>query len=182
MARFRKTSRPLSRAARLTKEWLGFATVDPDGSQDAAVVNLAAGTVFARWIVSPADAYDLFDQPTILRILVQVTPAFRSIEDLEGGFFAAGIIVTRDLGPALGGPPSPYFASDDWVWSRQWNFVNASTLTQHEWSATQQDQYENVLTKRRVPSGYGIAYIAENRFTSAGDMLFSSTGRILLGH
>jgi len=180
----RGSRRPLSRAARLTKEWWGFATFEPDTSEVQAAT-LAPGSLVSSFILSPQDALNAFDEPTVLRILVQVTPAFEAIGTNGLTVVSFGIIVADEAAvPAIGGAtPDPLLNSDhDWLWRKDWAYVAPDTGAPDLYRYTFQEQWDDARAKRRIEAGQGLMFVATSNVASNANTRFWASGRVLLGH
>ena len=180
----RMSRRPLSRAARLTKEWSPFWTYSPTPA-DFAPVRIDVGDYFADWIIDPDSAVNLFDEPTVLRTVFQW-----AIAAAGGGptpaktMVSAGIIVCT----ATGGDPTPLHPRADgwmdWLWTNtQGYFSNPLQDLPALWAymSPAADTWD-IRSKRRLEAGQGLAFIAVNDSNQSTDVMMAATGRVLLAH
>jgi hypothetical protein len=147
-------------------------------------VLLANSTIFADWVLSPDDAVALFDEPTVLRTRVMLTPSFAGTGGAAGTVLVtAGIIVANNL---LSIPDPMVEAWKDWIWHSAW-YMTASPAENGPNTAaiTQQDQWDDVKTKRRIEAGQGLMFVIR---CSAPDVSVGSAAaanafvRMLVGH
>lgn len=181
--------RPLSRAARLTKEWGGFRTIN-EATGDPSNMVLPPGTMSESWILTPDDAIAEFDEPTIMRLLVNFSVTFNpALADGGAQLVSAGIRVATDLTAALGTPKTPYTQPWlDWIWTSMvgWNdFPSASSLAGqpngYVWMPGK--AYDEVKTRRRLEAGEGLLAVVRNEFLEDGGYASASfSGRYLLAH
>jgi len=176
----RHTRRPLSRAARLTKEWIGFSLENPSSPGEPQTAYLNSGVYVTNWILSPSDALTVFDEPTILRCLIQTTTAFDQMAAGGMALVSYGLIACTEL-PTYSSYSAPDF---DWIWM-QWVTRNASAATVAPAAAGTADQstLSDVRTKRKIDAGQGLAIVIqyEPGGAAAGVGAFVG-GRCLYGH
>lgn len=192
--RFRGRSRGTSRPIR-NREWSGFTTAQAGGDYDTPrTVIMTPGQAFRAWIFDPLYCAEVWDEPTIVRMLlipsvyldaspIQTTGDYR--QTLRGG------IITWKHGinqaPAVTDfdgldPGDPQL---DWLWWGEYHFNHYSTIS----LGTQQQDFTggsgtvNVKTKRKLELGYGLAgafyNIADSTPSGVGINLHLC-GRILL--
>jgi len=154
--------RPLSRAARLTKEWFGMYTFDanPDIPN---TIGLAPNTVFMDWVFSPGDALDILDEPTVLRILVNVGAAFDLIAASGIALMSWGFLATRDDGFS-GLPPIRDPMADshmDWIaWGTHTAIAPASANVASAGQYLRRESIYDGRAKRKIDPGEGLAFYA----------------------
>jgi len=188
----RRARRPQSRAARLTKEWYSFFTID-SVTNEFDTISLLPGRTFAAWILDPLLALGDFDEPTLLRTRIAMTAAFENpgqndSEGLWAGIRLAsadaaslGTFVTSSYAP-VGNPYDGGYM--DWVWHSTWALTapNAAAGAPAVGSYLQQNQWDDVKTKRRIESGNGLIFMATTPPSNQGQVNFTMVGRQLVGH
>jgi len=179
MPRFSRSSRrPASRAARLTKEWYGTWTFASD-PESPTPITLASSSYFRDWIISPTDALNFFDEPTILRTVGSLWLAGDAIAATVATQVELGFIVTRDEGLA-GTPPirDPLLEADyDWMFTWYSGVIAPVAAGAGAWS---EGFNFNSLTRRKMPGGFGLAVNVVNRGTGA--VRFMMQMRTLFAH
>lgn len=175
---------PLSRAARLTKEWFSFWTAEDAPSFLPTAIQLAPTQSLQSWIIDPNVALSVLDEPTVLRTRVCVTPAFNGPAAGAGTFVSFGIRVTDSLPTSNTDFESSRIRGDlDWIWTTQYDYVSPQAAGGPNIAGrTSQDQWDDVKTKRRIEAGQGLALFVKNEDSSAGVITFTVDGRILYGH
>lgn len=156
------------------KVWGGFTTFDVNGGISA--INLNSGAFFHTWILSPNDAADFYDEPTVARILlatnVSVDIATASVSLNYAASVFASIQVVKDDDPST--PPfiNQLDSTKDYLWYREWFlYHDANKLIAFpsvaSVSGPQQGQYD-IRSKRKIPEGYGLSFQCWNNATTIG--------------
>jgi len=144
-------------------EWIGAHTSPTGTPGEFGIVGLATGTDVNEWLLTPGEAEEFFDEPTLVRTLIWPyvgllnSPAFTAI--VGAGWM--GIMVA----PGGGAVPDPSInanrADIDWLWWVPFclgNTGNADTIVStFVASGTAGNQYD-IRSKRKIPSGYGLAF------------------------
>jgi len=180
---FRRSRKPLSRAARLTKEWLGFVTADETGLEPQPIFTVP-GNTYAAWIIDPDAALQAFDEPTVMRILVNVWPSFNALSLSEANLISLGIIVANELPGALS-RNSNARGDLDWLWVQYMGLVAPPTAAAPTTAGLGNGAFADIRTKRRLEAGQGLALCLAHE-ASAGALGSAAAtmvqGRILYGH
>jgi len=175
--------RPLSRAAKLTKEWISWYSAN-DVTGDFTIVTLAPGAVWARWILDPASAAATFDIPTLMRTIFWPQVSFNAIAGSTATNVRYGLYVCGETGA---GPTQLDPWNDGWMS----NFLNVGHYTYQATPAvggaalptyTIPHDGIDVKTKRKLTGGNGLAIIFVNDPVSNGSATISVAGRTLVAH
>lgn len=163
----RRFRRRLTKPVR-AKEWVSATTVDA-ASQIGVPLTLASNTQTGLWIISPDTMSILFDDPTLVRIILnwEVTASIGSTnvrQHLQMGLIkwnaeaTPGVSLPVALIPHI---PLPFEDGDGpWIWQWQNNMVGT---TLQSWGFRRpQDPYEDVKTKRKFQAGEGLLFTAAN--------------------
>jgi len=180
MTRFRRGIRQ----RRMTKEWISFYTYIGTPSTPHSVT-MPAGTDASLWIIPPGDVLSLFDEPTILRMIISLT---FGTEGLNGGnsmSLAFGIITARGI-DEIGTPPV-YNALQQGYWDWLWTYYPQVTTNNGggisgTYGSTEPASVQDVRSKRKVKPGEGILFSFANNNGSDADAAMQVQGRILLAH
>lgn len=166
MRRFRR-SRSSSKPVR-AKEWVTATTVDSGGSIGVPIT-LASNTQTGFWIISPDTMAALFDDPTLVRIILnwEITASTGSAsvrQHIQVGLIkwnaeaTPGVSLPVAILPFI---PLPFEDGDSpWIWQTQHNMVG--TALQSWGFRRPNDPYEDVKTKRKFQSGEGLLLTAAN--------------------
>lgn len=174
------------------KVWGGFHSVDVDGSP--STFQLDPGEFIHTWILSPTDAADFYDEPTLMRILHTffLIPFVSTTNETTQwtNLFYAGIIVTEPDGTGEAPFIEPLDTSRQWVW--QYNAIawhhNNNAFAVGAISAGGGDKgVLDIKTRRKIPEGFGLSYQVYNRASTSNDFdglsipfHYASQGRYLL--
>lgn len=132
---------------------LGLVAIAPPGGGGTAGIN--------DWILSPAEAQEFFDEPTLVRTLIDVLVALpapgASPVDLAGWM---GMLIL----PGDGASPDPSIqagdASKDWLWWQPFilgTTVPASTVYISGQSAFMSGKFD-IRSKRKILGGDGVGF------------------------
>jgi len=160
-SRSRSSSMPKGR-----KVWGTITTVDVDGLPSP--IRLDPGEFSSSWLLSPADAQEFYDEPTLMRLLfnfqANVTVESANVASEFGASIWANFWVTDGVDPALTTAPAfknPLDGTQQWVWSYQNflyhrlnNFVISPFVSL---GLAQKTGYMDVKTRRKIPEGSGLA-------------------------
>jgi len=152
----------------------------------------------ATWILSNFDAYDFYDEPTILRIIHRLTVYAR----VPTGFsnannwaveVRAGIVVTR---PDIANPNEPAAVdiqnlSEQWLWYQTYQLYHLAgdviSIIAIDAGGGPQNGAMDIRAKRKIPEGFGLAYVIANmdESTISGgatlmDIAYAAQGRFLM--
>lgn len=194
MRRFRSSrrSRGTSRPVR-NREWLSF-TTGLSYSQPR-LESFLAGNSFRAWAIDPAQALELWDEPTIVRMLlwpqifIGTTPSVTTGDyrmTLRGGFLTWKASTISTVTTELDGI-DPEDGSLDWLWWNESFFGHFSTASvgsqSHDFTGGDAG-YVNVKAKRKLELGYGLAgcwkLVSDSIPATTGYIDFHVAGRVLL--
>jgi len=161
------------------REWLASSLIDPVTQQPVVGIVFSGGIpyeVYADWILSPDAASGLYDEPTVLRMLIQWSWITTTTSNAPmAAHVEIGIITLKLEGTSspfatpgeLDNVPLPFLDGDsDWLWCKQYT-VPVSPNAFHTSFATIPGQgFEDIRTRRKIPNGYGLALIIA--YESAG--------------
>lgn len=187
---YRRRGRPQSRAARLTKEWVGFFTAEEPELVCPAAQVMSAAAKYAKWIIDPDSATALFDMPTILRMLIQYRVGADQELTLAGDVrtVAIGIMVVdgSEVAPGIIAPPvkDPLYRSyEDWLFWDIWQLVPApSQGTTGFGSSTVPNKVWDMRGKRKIEAGAGLALYLSTPACNPALLQVAVNGRILIAH
>lgn len=175
--------RSRARVPRKTKEWSAFYTADAVTGDHEPVV-LAPGTYFNEWIFDPTQLVDGWDIPTVMRMLFEFTIGYDPVA--VGGFvnLQCGIYVAQETG-GLPIPLNPLY--DGWMsaflWTGYPDYTGAPGLAGtgvgQVWRGI---DVIDIGSRRKLPPGFGLAFIAVNQSNSFASVQVSMAGRILMAH
>lgn len=180
-----------ARGARRTpsrKVWGGWTTRSAvNGSLQTGL--LANNTFEANWLLSPDDALDFYDEPTVIRLLLGFSAfaAEDSGSDNTDEWYQtlfAGIWVTR-ADEETGEPPfiNLQDATHDYLW---WTCIQFGHQPNDILRFNSANIKEDLRAKRKVPEGFGVAMqiFSADETAAAGDRLediaWVTTGRMLM--
>lgn len=156
------------------KVWGGFHSVDVDGH--LSPFQLDPGEFTHTWILSPTDAQDFYDEPTLLRILwsYAVIPFVTATNEVTQWCcnFQIGIIVTEP--DATGDPPF----MDPLDTSLQWIYNDTRPMWHHNQNAFAVGFIQggggdkgtlDIRAKRKIPEGFGLSALVNNRLPDSND-------------
>lgn len=162
--RFRRRSRSAKRSLPSRKVWGGFYSVIVSGG--ISPVNVPAGGYYSGWILSPNDASDFYDEPTVGRMIFNQQTVVNVLTANVAGNYGAhclSCIFASRADPA-GLPPflNPFDTTLDYLWwaskfyhhtqDMAFGFGASST------SSGEQQGHFDIKAKRKLPEGYGLAY------------------------
>lgn len=173
--RFRRRRRgSSSRSVPSRKVWGGFYSVDLNGG--VSPVSLTPNSFYSGWILSPNDASDFYDEPTVGRLIfnhqIVTNVLTANVANNYGAHILSCIFVSR-ADPA-GLPPflNPFDTTIDYLWwsskflhheaNMAFGFGAAATN-----SGPQQGHFD-IRAKRKMPEGFGLAYQCFNQTNNIG--------------
>lgn len=174
--RFRRSgSNPKGR-----KVWGGWDSFAVSGG--ISPITLSPDSYTHTWVMSPQDAMDFYDEPTVIRMLFRFHAAVELavISDLSNNFAArvfASIQVIKDLNAATPAFINQRDNTGDYLW---WDGVMFHHLNNHAIGFTQlvsnSGPYSGVIdvrTKRKIPEGYGLSFQVWNAGNSQIDAAYA---------
>jgi hypothetical protein len=164
---------------------MGWGTVDGITGETISAYHLGPGDLVSSWILDPDVLEVQYDVVTVLRNLIVTAVSFEpAAATLQYALLCQGLIVATE-GMDLTTPPSPYYDQDyDWLWianCQSDSFPIAGT-GQSVLSGARNSDYFDIRSKRKIPNGHGLLYVAH---LAPGSTLESShrvDGRLLLAH
>jgi len=170
--------RRLAAPKRMTKEWVPFWTF-VGAVTNPSFVTVPGANLFLDWALTPAQAYDIFDEPTLIRLIGGISVAFNGVAANAGMVWSAGLLVTRDNGTTGAPPPRSPMADggDDWIWT--W-YGEAHSPTATAGAAGGGAFGIDSASKRKIPPGNGLAFYFENLSPYALNLY--AAGRALYAH
>jgi len=201
---FRRRFRRRSRSSKGTREWVNWETLQPTAPFYHRSFTLAPGASSTNWLISPSEAQDEYDEPTVVRFLIRRRIVAAYADFSAGPFelqFWNGIIVTRGVADASGNYDGiPAVVADagnqDWLWWESHHFTSFFTTAGVAFRLGFYDANGNtdssggpylgvidVRAKRRIPQGHGLLYVnqaapAVDNF--GGSIVGYTCGRFLL--
>lgn len=164
--RRRTSSRARSGRPRRTREWFNWETINPTTGYHRPFL-LGPGQSSTAFLITPNDAQEFYDEPTIVRLLIRqwlIAQPVTATVAFETHIWS-GILVARDNG--YGDPPdiSVTRGDYDWLW---WQSVHFSRLTNVFGTIPgmgvlsaefgPQQGVIDVRAKRKIPQGFGLLY------------------------
>lgn len=158
-------------------------------------VILFPGQVLRSWIISPADAQNYWDEPTIVRHIftpvihihgtqTQTNAAYR--QTIRGGFITWKHGLNQPTGPTDFDGLDPSDGGLDWMWWGQFPMTHYASTAAFEtvvYDFTGQGGFLESKTKRKLEMGYGFAQafynLPDSTPVDVGALVFFC-GRILL--
>ncbi|WP_283548165.1 hypothetical protein [Lactiplantibacillus plantarum] len=127
------------------------------GGYDKATTHVGAASIEADWIISPQVIREEFVDPTILRLIHNLSVSW----DATDGRGAVGIIawdgVDATVPPATD-LPAPWSQPNlDWMWHTH---LNSSAMAVLGWGYT--DVLANTSAKRRMGNSKGLLVVAQS--------------------
>lgn len=178
--------RPIARGRRpaRAREWWNFTNVDPTAFTPIAAITMSTstvGSVYANYILSPEEMTNLYDEPTLVRGMVNanfIFPAGAAVSNF-GIFYG---LIQLDL-QAPGGTlspsaaalvPRPWFdPTAPWIWTKYCRFNTVTGFTGLEAQAFGWGVETQFKTKRKFENGSGLAIVIEQ---------YASTNGIVISH
>lgn len=156
------------------KVWGGFDTFDIAG--DFGTGELSPGEFVHHWILSPGDAADFYDEPTVIRFLFRwhatVEFATANLTNNYGAKLWLSIQTVKDDDPAT--PPfiEQIDSTKDYIWhdSVLFHHTNGGAIGYPSVSAfaTPYLGVMDIRTKRKIPEGYGLSVQVWNMSNAQG--------------
>lgn len=192
--RFRRSRRSGTSRPVRNREWLSFTTGET--YQQPRQQILFPGDRFAAWAIDPGQALALWDEPTIVRLLLvptvyvhlstaQATAEYR--QTLRGGFLTWKGSTVGEITGELDGV-DPQDGSLDWMWWAESHFghwdLKYLGSSAHNFSGT--GGVVDVRAKRKLELGYGLVgaweCVADGYPAAAAfaGISFHMAGRVLL--
>lgn len=177
------------------KVWGGFSTREETSGAEFPGT-LDNNEQVASWLLSDQDAYDFYDEPTVLRILLRMT-GYAAIDtgDNNGDTWSqqlrAGIIVTRpdEADPNIPPLHNLLNPSLDWLWYNIYHFYHTANDVLSILSINAQggdrNGLEDIRSRRKIPEGFGLSIQFLSVDTSLAPstrfvpIVYSAMGRIL---
>lgn len=169
------------------REWWGFVTSATLNLDEPSALSLNPGFSSIGWILSPNDAQEFFDRPTLVRLLFRITcitnlgsESFNQTWNTVARF---GIILWRSDEASIDNIDSNDY-THDWIWYDQiilYHFVDE--VTGISALPAQSGPFQGVIdvrSKRKIPDGYGIAMVLTNDESSDTGIHVASAGRLLV--
>lgn len=169
-----RSSRRRSASKGTIKEWFNWETIET-GTWYHRPAILSPGAVQNAWLITPSDAHNQFDEPTIIRLLIRswsiAAPPNAGAGDYDISFWQ-GLLVTRgeaDTAGSMDGTPeiTAERGDFDWLWwdsvhfHRWWTAIGTPVGYAMNNKPADFGPYGGVVdlrTKRRIPQGYGLLY------------------------
>lgn len=192
MRRFHTRARRSGRPVR-NREWMSFTTGLTYG--EPRLESMQGGQSFKAWAIDPTQALELWDEPTIIRMVLwpQIfigTTASVTASDyrltIRGGFIVWKASTITTVSTELDGL-DPEDGSLDWLWWNESFFghygVQSYGGNTHDFTGG--GGYVNVKTKRKIEQGSGLVgawkCLSDNYPSgSTGPINFHFAGRVLL--
>jgi len=152
------------------REWIAATTVD---SSDAIGVplTLASNTSTAFWVISPDEMTAIFDEPTLVRSIInwEITASTASTtvrQHLQIGLIKWNAEGTGGVDPIPAATvaivPLPFEDGDaQWIWQYQVNMVG-TTLQSFGFRPGKPGEPDDIKTKRKFQNGDGLLFVAAN--------------------
>jgi hypothetical protein len=170
--------------------WGGFTTVDLDGLRSP--VRLDPNEFAHTWILNPADAQEFYDEPTLMRVLMNFAANIELTTTEALGNFGADVYFTLSVlseddlaGPAF---KNPIDTTQQWVfWYNNFLFHRTSGAVSWQFISLGVDQrtgFMDIKTRRKIPEGFGLSAQIWNNDNIGVDfdpapITFFSAGRVL---
>lgn len=190
MPGYRRSRRPRT-TNRRSREWHSFALVDSGSGFPGGRINLTANnSVYAGFINSPDDMTILYDEPTLVRGIMDYDFIQPTGQSVSGFMLGLGLIKSSIEGfpgaittaAVLATVPRPYLDGDSpWIWRRTITWGLATGFTGYTFNSAAGQQPEEFATKRKFHNGEGLLLVAEAFNYSAGavNVNLGWSGRLL---
>lgn len=184
---FRRRSNRRSSPLR-SREWIGFNSVNAGTGSPAQSIAFSGGVFYASYILSPDEMTTLYDEPTLMRCMIN----WQLVADTNvtgDNFFGMGIIKSSIEAPggalaagAFPFIPLPFYDADSpWIWYRTVTIRSTvGTVPFGAYAALTPGQgSEDVKTRRKFEGGSGLLAVAFMEASAVTTWRLSWGGRIL---
>jgi len=176
--RRRQTGRPLR-----SREWTGFETSPSGIIGEPGRILFSANTSFTEWALDPDDVIELYDEPTIIRLLIsdQCHPVAPNAAASIACSLYVGIMTSKDDSF----PPGIMFADDatnDWLYWSHWMMFNGGTSDGFINAGPTRNGGDtiDIRSKRKLETGEGLLVCAYAAANNSHTVVWALNARCLL--
>jgi len=182
-----------NRGVKRNREWITWTSSLASGYAVPNLIELAPGDRFNSWIITPEEAKDEWDEPTIVRSLLRFFVGVAGGPTVTSATYdltvRGGLIVWKGN---VNGPPAatalddldPQDGSLDWLWWDEAHLehvgIDTFGFNQLASSGTPQGGRIDVRSKRKMELGFGLVGAFENVAAASANARMMFSGRALL--